>query len=176
MEAFKQCGVYLLPKGELENYLPSYDGNPYIVPDDAKTDAFEGERNFILGNELTEEQVLARYDGLLTILDETSRPNVVNMDLYLGYTIGDWVHKVQSAFVRGEIRDEQSLERSATVEWATHSPIFELLEFSPDSDRFTCRIKLKPLVDPSERIVTFDNTTVAANFKLPADPALAKAV
>jgi len=175
-EAFKQCGVYLLPNGELENYLPSYSGNPYVVSDDTKAQAFGKERDFILSNDLTEEQVFSRYDGVVTIIDEASHPNVVNMDLYLSYTIGDWVHKVQSAFVRGEIRDKESLERNAMVEWATHSRIFELLEFSLDSNGFTCRIKLKPLVDPSERTVTFDSTTVAANFKLAAGPTLAKTV
>lgn len=166
IEAFKRCGGFLLPKGALENYLPSYSRNAYIIPDNVKTEVFEQERDFILNNELNEEQVCSRYGELIAILDKASRSSVVNMDEQLSYTISDWIHKVQMAFRRGEIQDAESLKRNAMAEWAIHSRIIELLEFSPNLDGFTSRIKLKPLVDSMEREVRFNNATVAASFKL----------
>ncbi|NJD54766.1 MAG: hypothetical protein FIB07_18155 [Candidatus Methanoperedens sp.] len=166
IEAFKRCGVYLLPNGALENYMPSYSKNPYIISDKVKTEVFDQERDFILNNDLNEEQVRSRYGELINILDKASRSSMVNMDEQLSYTISDWIHKVQMAFRRGEIQDVESLKRNATVEWAIHSRIIELLEFSPNLDGFISRIKLKPLVDPMEREVRFINATVAANFKL----------
>jgi len=166
IQAFKHSGVYVLPSGELENYLPEYKDNPYIISDDAKAKTFEQERDLILGNDLTEEEICARYVGLINILDEAAIPKEINMDLFLIYAIRDWIYKVQSAHNRGEIKDEDSLKRNAMVDWQTHSRIFDLLAFSLNRDDFTCRIKLKPLLDPKEREVTFNNSLSAANYQL----------
>ena len=32
LESFNHSGVYLLPKGTLENYFVKYLGNPFIIP------------------------------------------------------------------------------------------------------------------------------------------------
>jgi hypothetical protein len=82
------------------------------------------------------------------------------------YAVRDWIYKVQSAHNRGEVEDENSLKRNAMIDWQTHSRIFDLLEFSLNRDGFTCKIKLKPLLDPKERVVIFNNTVSAANYKL----------
>lgn len=166
IQAFKCSGVYVLSNGELENYLPEYKGNPYIISDDAKAKTFEQERDFILGNDLTEEEIYARYGELINILDEATSPKEIDMDLYLTYAIRDWIYKVQSAYNRGEVKDEESLKRNAMIDWQTHSRIFDLLELSLNRDGFTCRIRLKPLLDPKERVVMFDNRVSAANYQL----------
>jgi hypothetical protein len=166
IQAFKRSGVYVLSKGELENYLPEYKGNPYIISDDAKAKTFEQERDFILGNALTEGGFFARYGELINILDEATSPKEIDMNLFLTYAIRDWIYRVQSAYNRDEVRGEDSLKRNAMIDWQTHSRIFDLLEFSLNRDGFTCRIKLKPLLDPKEREVMFDNRVSAANYQL----------
>ena len=166
IQAFKRSGVYVLANGELENYLPEYRGNPYIISDDAKTKTFEKERDFILEKDLTEEKILARYGELIYILDEATSPKEIDMDLYLTYAIRDWIYKVQSAYNRGEVKDEDSLKRNAMIDWQTYSRIFDLIEFSLNQGGFTCRIKLKPLLDPKEREVMFDNRLSAANYQI----------
>lgn len=166
IQAFKLSGVYVLSNGELENYLPEYKGNPYIISDDAKAKTFEQERDFILGNNLTEENICSRYGEFINILDEAISPKEIDMDLYLTYAIRDWIYKVQSAHNREEVKDEDSLKRNAMIDWQTHSRIFDLLEFSLNRDGFTCRIRLKPLLDPKEREVVFDNGVSAANYQL----------
>jgi hypothetical protein len=166
-EAFKSCGVHVLPRGELENYLPLYKGSPYRISDNAKAEVFITERDFILTNDLDEGQFHSRYKELITILDEASGSITVNTDLFLNRLVGDWIHTVQSVYILGEFVDRPSLERNARLDWQSHSRVFELVEFSSNTDGFTCSIKLKPLVDPTERVVEFDNSTNAASFKLP---------
>lgn len=166
IQAFKRSGVYVLSNGELENYLPEYKGNPYIISDEIKAKTFEKERDFILGNNLTEEEIRARYGGLINILDEATSPKEIDMDLYLTYAIRDWIYKVQSAYNRGGVTDEDSLKRNAEIDWQTYSRIFDLLEFSLKRDSFACRIRLKPLLDPKEREVMFNNRVSAANYQL----------
>jgi len=113
-----------------------------------------------------EGEIRARYGELINILDEATSPKEINMDLYLAYAIRDWVYKVQSAYNRGEVKDEDSLKRNAMIDWQTHSRIFDLQGFSLQPDGFTCRIRLKPLLDPKEREFTFDNSVSAANYPL----------
>ena len=166
IQAFKRSGVYVLSNGELENCLPEYTGDPYLLSDSIKANTFEKERDFILGNDLTEAEICARYGGLITILDEATSPKEIDMDLYLTYAIRDWIYRVQSAYNRSEIRDEDSLKRNAMIDWQTHSRIFDLLEFSLERDGFVCRIKLKPLLDPKEREFMFNDRLSAANYQL----------
>lgn len=166
IQGFKRSGVYVLSNGELENYLPEYKDNPYIISDDAKAKTFEQERDFILGNDLKEKEICARYGELINILDEATSPKEIDMDLFLTYAICDWIYKVQSAYNRGEVKDEDSLKRNAMIDWQTHSRIFDLLEFSLNQDGFICKIKLKPLLDPKEREIMFNNRVSAANYQL----------
>lgn len=168
MEAFKECGIHVLLKGELENYLPSYKGNPYVVPDGVKQCVFQDEREFILiNNNITEQELGSRYGGLITVLDETCGSLSVEMESYLSETIGDWIHNVQRAIKRGDVKDEDSLKKNAMIGWTSYSRIFELMKLSKNKNGFTCKIKLKKLVDPYERIVEFNQNTQAASYVLP---------
>lgn len=166
IQAFKCSGVHVLSKGELENYLPEYKGEPYTISDDAKSKTFEQERDLILGSNLTGEEISARYGELVSILDEATNPKGIDVDLFLIYAIREWIFKVQSAYNRGEVKNGDSLKRNATIDWQSHSRIFDLLEFSLNRDGFNCRIRLKPLLDPKEREIVFDNTVSAANYQL----------
>lgn len=166
INAFKKAGVYLITKGELENCLPSYTGNPYIISDKDKTLAFDKEKDYILSNELTEEMFNSRYPELISILDEASEINEINMDLYIEYTVADWVHKVQSAFIRGEILDKKSLENNPSLNLKSYSRIFDILDFSKNSDGFICRIKIKKKIDLKEREVKFNDKSVPTKIKL----------
>ena len=167
LEAFRQSGVYILDRGELENYLPEYHGNPYDVPDSKKQKVFERELDFLLREDMTEQDISTRYSELVEILDEVSRSTAIDLDQNLSYVIGDWIHRVQSAVARGEVTDRESLIRNLAVEWDSHSRILELLSFTKNCEGFNCRIKLKPLIDPSEREIEFDKEIVPANYKLP---------
>ncbi len=166
IRTFKCSGVYVLSRGELENYLPEYKANPFIICDKAKAKAFEQERDFILQNALTEEGIRARYGELVGILDEATNPKDIDIDKHLEEYIQRFIFEVQRAYRRGEIKDADSLKRNAMVNWETYSRVLDLLEFTSTSDGFSCTIKLKPLVDPRQRKCRFDNHTNAGNYEL----------
>ena len=166
IEAFKRSGVHVLSNGELEHYLPEYKDDKYTISDAAKVRTFEQERDFILESNLTEGEIHARYGELINILDEATCPKEIDMDLYLTHAIREWIFKVQSAYNRGEVKNMDSLKINATIDWQSHSRIFDLVEFSLDQDGFICRIRLRPLLDPKEREVKFNNLVSAANYQL----------
>jgi hypothetical protein len=173
MTAFKRCGVHLLKLGELENYLPAYIGNPYLISDADKQKVFELERSFLLDSDTQRVMLEERYASLISSLDEVSQCLTVNLDQHLNSVLGDWIHLVQSAVRRGEINSPESLTKHAQVDWAVHNRIIEVCSFTSNGSSFTCRIQLKPLIDRFERSVTFTNETVAASFaiSLPAQHA-----
>jgi len=166
IEAFKCSGVYVLSRGELENYLPEYKGSPFEISGDAKAKAFEQERDFILQHALTEEEILARYGELVCILDEAANPKGIDIDKHLEEYIQRFIFEVQRVYQRGEIKDEDSLKRNAMINWETYSRVLDLLKFTLTSDGFSCTIKLKPLVDPRQRECNFNNATNAGNYEL----------
>ncbi|MCR4436126.1 MAG: AAA family ATPase [Clostridiales bacterium] len=166
-KAFAQAGVFVLPKGELENYYPSYTGNPYSIPDNEKTNVFLAERDFILSNHnkfIIEE----RYKVLITILDMACGILSIDVTKFLNATIGDWIHAVQTSVALGEIRDLDSLKANPRVQWAVYERIIDVKSFDiNDKMEFSCTIAMRPTVDVKERITTFDDKTVPAKFCLP---------
>lgn len=165
-EGFKQCGVYLLSRGQLENYFISYTGSKYKIPDNIKTDAFLKEREIILSPTLTEHELKSNYPEILDILDHISHTKNINLDLYISYSIGDLIHKVQSGFSRGEIYNSETFKKNGTLDWEAYSRIIDLIEFSVDDSKFLCRIKLKPIIDLREREIAFSDEIVPAAFRL----------
>ena len=166
MQAFRCCRVFLLPRGELENHLPSYYGNPFIISPDAKNRVFEQELTLMTSCDA--EELEQRYGTLAALMDEACEVRVVDLDQHLRFAIGDWIYKVQSTYVRGEIRTSEALQRNSSVDWDSYSRLFELLRFESSGGSFTCRIKLKPNIDPSEREVEFSDKPVPAAVELPS--------
>lgn len=166
IQAFRICGVYVLCNGSLENYLPEYNGDPYIISKKSKRKAFEKERDFILSDSITREQIHERYNELIDILDEAIKSEEININSYLTHTIRDWIHKVQSAYNRDEIKNIESFKRNAIVEWNIHSRVFDLLDFSLNEDGFVCKIKLKSIIDPDEHNIEFHNKSNVQEIKL----------
>jgi OLD-like protein/putative AbiEii toxin of type IV toxin-antitoxin system len=164
-EAAQKAGTYLLPKGALENHLPSYAGSIYQPPESAKASIFEQERDFILsGPGLA--AIESRYSDLIPILDSTSGACEVNLKRYVGYAIGVFIGNVQVAFERGEIDSLDSFKQHASVDWATNGRILDTVSFVTSAGGFTRRMKLKQIVDPNETEFEFTDETVHSKFTL----------
>lgn len=163
-EAAKAAGIYLLPKGSLENYLPSYAASPYSISDKAKSETFESERDFILTN--IKQDIEARYVDLLPILDAASGSCEVDLRKHLGYTIGVLIGNIQVAFERGEIQSAEMLKKHASIDWATFDRILEVVSFTQNGSGFECCLKLKPVVDSAEKEISFTDTTSHSKFTL----------
>lgn len=164
-QGFNRCGVYILIRGELENYLPAYSGNIYEIADNKKIKVFLEERNFLLNVSITEEDLYSRYPELIDILDKTTQAQQINIDSSLCIHISNFIHKTQLAFSKDKVVDSTSLQDNPNVEWDLYSQLFNLTMFSSTNGNFICKLKIKPSLDPLEREVCFDGDTVPSKFK-----------
>ena len=158
--------MFLLPKGALENHVPSYADSVFQVTDRAKVATFETERDFLLSS-ADQTGIEARYASLIPILDQASGSCTVDLRKHLSYTIREFIGNVQRAFEREEIDSPDSLKQHASVDWKTFERIFDIVSFIPAKEGFECRMTLHALVDPNETLFTFADTTVHAKFTLP---------
>jgi hypothetical protein len=162
-EAARKAGVFILPKGTLENHLPSYKGSAYQISEKAKTSAFDNERDFILTN-ATKDSIETRYAELLPLLDAACGEAEVNLKRYLAYAIGIFIGNVQVGFERREIDSLESLKRHASVDWNTYSRILDALSFITDDGKFACRMKVKQNIDNPEAEFEFTDDTIHSKF------------
>lgn len=166
LEGFGSAGVHILRRGELENYLPTYAGNRYVVPNAAKADVFDAERELLLGDTDDAASVASRYGELSAILDLATAGTTVVMDAQLNDTIGNWIHEIQMGVRRGMIKDLASLQSYASAEWGALSQVLEPMEFTADGAHFTCRMRLQLTVDAGRREFRFTDADVPASFRL----------
>lgn len=170
IEAFSQAQVNLLVKGELENYLPSYIGNPFAVANSVKADVFDKERTVLLEELLNENDLRSRYGDLIDVLDRVTQTIKVSVEKQIVHHLADWVHKVQSAYRRNSPSNLLALENDPFVDWKVYSRLLTLVSFQSDGNGFVCRIKLKPTIDPHEREVSFTAQDVPTLVALPEAP------
>lgn len=165
IDAAQQAGVFLLPRGALENHLPSYTESAFQVSDRLKTTIFEMERDFLLTAD-DQAEIDVRYGPLIPILDQASGSSTVDLRKHLGYTIGEFIGNVQRGFERKEINSVDTLKQHALVDWKVFERIFDVLTFVVSEGGFECRMKLKPCVDSSETEFAFEDSTVHSKFAL----------
>lgn len=170
IEAFSKAQVNLLEKGELENYLRSYLGNPFSVANSAKAEVFDKERTALLEEMLDEQSLRTRYGELLDILDRVAPTLKVSVEKQIVHHLADWVHKVQSAFRRNAPSDTLALENDPFVEWEVYSRLFKIISFTTSDNDFVCRIKLNSIIDPHEREIEFTSLDVPTRVVLPDAP------
>jgi hypothetical protein len=170
IEGFSQAQVHLLQKGELENYLSSFSGNPFSVSNNVKADVFDKERTALLEEFPNESELRSRYGDLIEILDRVTQTIRVSVEKQLVHHLADWVHKVQSAHRRNAPVNNLALENDPYVDWKVYSRLLTLISFQPDGNGFVCRIRLKAIIDPHEREISFSAQNVPTRVVLPDAP------
>jgi hypothetical protein len=165
-DVFKQANVYILQRGQLENYFSSYQGSPYLIPNDVKKDLLEKERNEIVSKGKYWVENNSQYKEIIDILDSASSSTSVDLGRPLSYLLQDWIYKVQTVFQRRGIKDVEELKNSSDIEWSAYSQVFEDLDFRLNSMGFTCKLKIRADVDPSQPWCTFTHDTVASQVLL----------
>jgi hypothetical protein len=167
LEALKKTGVYILPNGVLENYLPAYNGNIFSINSDSKYNVFVSEREWMEEHGTNPEDVRGRYPQLCETLDACCEVRDVSYDSYLNYTISDLIYGVQMAFRRGEFSNQEGFIESRTIVWSDYERIMELDSFDEgENNTFTCKIRLKELLDADQRLIEFNENTQASLFSL----------
>ena len=157
INAMAITGVNILEKGELENYYLSFDKNPYKINEESKDMYFQIERDNLLNQDLSED----KYKELIQILDSATVTREIDLRQQINFELSKWMNDVQLAYQYDNARTIDDLKKNPHVEWDNHVKIFDVLEFTPNKESgFTCKIKLKKELSPSQKEITFTNDTV----------------
>ena len=148
IEGFKRANVYVLQKGELENYFQMQ--NDYNITDRIKDEIFVKERDFLIQSD-NEDGINARYRGLVEILDDATKVTIVDYKPALQSRIIDFVHEVKKAVRYEEIKDDESLKSHSKINYSSFKNIIDIVSFSINESGFACEIRIKgfELVNPS---------------------------
>ena len=166
VEAFAKSGVYFLRRGQLENYLPSFNGDPSRPSDKTKSEAFDSEREFLMKPETSASDVAGRYGELADMLRAITSARPIDYAAPLADAIRDFIHAVQMAVNRKETQDISSLKLHYRVAWASYSRILDIKEFKLTPAGFTCTVAVLPAGQTPGQEFTFDQSTSAAAFTL----------
>lgn len=159
IEACKAANVFVLPRGELENYFEGID-NHYDISSDSKSKSnlFSKERDYLLTNP-TESEIKSRYNDLIDVLDSATQENKINYEDNLLRNVQNFIHKVQSASRFDKIDDMESLKISSKINYTMYDSILEILEYTKNDSSFTCKIKIKKFENIPEKLIKFDSDT-----------------
>ena len=165
-ECFNSVNVYFLEKGEIENYYVTDIGNQYLIKDNKKTDYYLKEYQMI-NEENNREKIEKNYKDIIIMLDKICSTINVNTEKFVSAKVGDWIHNVQSILYRDCDTTIEVLKMNPRIQWDDYKRIVELIGLSKTESGFCCKFKiLKGLVTDNEKVYSFDEKTVAANFKI----------
>lgn len=167
-EAAAAGGNQILPRGALENHLPSYTGDRFKVEKSSKAVVLADELEFLASNP-SDDNVVTRYSPIISVLDSVIETRSVDPTMFVSLSLGDWIAIIQRGFDRGEIVDMQSVKSHPDCMWDRYQRILDLASFNVGENRktFICKGKLRPQVDLTEREFQFDDTTLHAKFRIP---------
>ena len=167
LTCLENSNVFVLAKGEIENYYVTYTENQYSIADNKKTDYFLTEFDAI--NELSKSQLTEQYPELISILDKICPVTTIDTKRMIGIKLSDWIHSVQSLFQSNNSITKASVEASPKTQWDKYKRLIELVDFSADkkSNTFVCKFKINSkLLDCGDSTYEFTQNTVPSQFKI----------
>jgi hypothetical protein len=163
--ALKEKNVLLLSGGPLERYLPSYTGNPYCIPDDAKNSSLSAEM-IILSKGLTEAELLARYGELLNLIALLPSKTSVDVDHVLREYVSDYIHDLQGAVLSNPHWELTELSAFMEKEQASTRKVIRLATYTREGNgRFEAILLIAPLLGCVQRSVRVTQDTNAGMRK-----------
>lgn len=157
IEASKKANVHILSKGELENYFKGIE-NHFNLTQTTKTKSFLIERDFLLLNQLTEEELTNKYGELIEILDKVTTEAVIDYKQGLLIHIQDFVYAVQKSFLLNKDIDLEGLKINKTVNYDLYKNVLDIIDFVKTDKSFNCKIKIKNFGDELDKTIEFNNT------------------
>ena len=167
IDCFEASNVFILSKGEIENYYTTYTENQYSISDNKKTDYFLTEYDAI--NSLPQEQLVAQYPDLITLLDKLCPVTTIDTNRMVSLKLSDWIHVVQSLFRANNIITLEAIEVHPKAQWNKYKRVIDIVEFSSNAkeNTFICKFKLKPqLAKNSTEVYEFTQSTVPSQFSV----------
>lgn len=166
LDCLKIANIYILPSGEIEHFYKA--GAVDYLNLTRKDTAFAKEFESILDTD-DAEVLRKRYSDILPLLYESVPHIKVDLLEHIKFTLIDWIQNVQSAVVRGEVKDIDSLRSSSRVNYSLYSQILECRDngfLLKENNDFECHVLLKPEFVGYEKEVTFSSDTLAKDFML----------
>lgn len=161
----KEAGVFILPKGELENYLGVE--NPFNITDKMKSVVFINERDYLIKNNPTENEMMNKYGDLLKILDIAIVTTKVDYKQSLQHYIRDLIYAIQSVSVDNSVSNLQEFLIDSKVNYNFYKPIVEIVNYERVNSSFKCQMKIKKFDDIPERTMEFDSEFNPTKFVIP---------
>jgi len=124
VDSLKTNNVYLLPKGALENYLPTYTGNIYQIQEDKKRSTVENEIHLM--NNLTTSELNTRYTDLFDILSEFPSSKSIDYSIPLKNLLSDIIYSIQKGINSGSITRVESISKFLGKEWVAISRVLNV--------------------------------------------------
>lgn len=159
--ALAQKNIALLPNGALENHLPSYEGDPFNIPDNAKRTAVESEVA-ILAEGMTQDDLERRYGALYTTIRSFPAQTTVDTDEILIKYLSNYVHEVQGLAVSQLSLNLEEIKRHLAQKTPGIERLFSLESFvREEGDQFNARITILESTGEQKRFVDISDQTNA---------------
>ena len=165
IKASKKSNVYILTKGELENYFPQIE-NHYNLTRSAKTTYYITERDYLLSHNLSDEVLISRYGELIEILDDVSPETTIDYKENLLAYVQDFVYALQKICSKNTNLNIDLLKESDAINYNYYQNILEIIYFEQTDNSFTCKIQIKNFETELETIIEFNNTVHPMNITL----------
>jgi hypothetical protein len=164
LEAAKQCNIYFIGIGELEHHYTQTDIDYLNITN--KDTLFHTERDFILESEA--ETIKERYSGIILTLENVIPVVEVDIIEHLRYEIIEWSQRIQSAIVRGEIKNIDHFKTNARINYHLYNQILDVIEFNIDEsdNSFKCKMRLSDKLSNKGVEFEISEKTTAYNFKI----------
>lgn len=172
LAVLKQKNIYVLPGGTLEQYLPSYSGDEYIVNEKAKGQAVYSELNEL--NYLSAEEELSNRYGQLydAVCKLPSKPDV-DVEPVLRDYLSDYIHELQKTVKNNPDWHKDKIQERLSAVLPSTSVVFSIQTFERyEVGKFSATIEIIEMLGQGKRVVQVGDETNAgmADFKIESDP------
>lgn len=163
LEHLASAHIHVLPGGALENYLPSYTGNPYQISDEDKVTAEATELAW-LAQPRTAGEVGARYGALARVV--TALPAKPRVDILpaLRREVANVLHHLCAAVRDGEISEPTSIEQVLGEHWKRVGNFIRVDRMTVTNvEIFSGTLVIKDCFGIVEQVCQFDQNTNPSN-------------
>src|SRR6185312_7656054 len=158
-----ESGIYILPYGELENHLPSYNGCPYKVADNVKNKILEEELMWLL-EKPSKDHIVQRYGKLSEIIEKLPSKQNIDIRPFLKRFLADHLHFLIKAIRAGEIKTQEQIASVLGEEWKQTMGFLKFSFFHVENtEKFSGELLISDKFGVGELICCFDQDTQTNN-------------
>ena len=170
VKALSRRRIYVLPKGSLEVYLSTFEGDPFMPTEEAKRNAVETELQ-ILSQPVSESDLSDRYGDLYEIVSKLPSHPEVDLERVLKVHVSDFIHTLQQAATTNREWQEDQIQRFLQRRHPQFTNVIDLGHFSRlNENRFEATIRIASMLGQGTRIVEVDEGTSGSTLGFELTP------